>query len=68
MRKLLISILLSLTFALCSCGSVQNQVERERRWRRTTNLQLREMVDDFDTIWLLDQNSRLTEYHVDTKY
>lgn len=68
MRKLLLSILICLTFALCSCGTVQTQVERERRWRRCTNLQLRGLVDDFDYIWMVDRNAWTTEYHVDAKY
>ena len=65
---MLLSILLGLTFVLSSCGTIQTQTDRERRWRRCTNLQLRAMVDDADFLMLMDRNPWMTEYHVDSKY
>ena len=64
MRSLLVFLILLAAVVLSGCGVVHTYAERERRFRTTTELQARMIVDDFDSIWLYDRPSYLTYWYV----
>lgn len=63
MKNLVVVLLLSLTTLVGCSGLVQNGAERGRRYVNITKLQTKMAVDDWDTIWLYDRSSRLTQWH-----
>ena len=63
MKNVLIVLVLLAGAFLTGCGLTDSLEERERRYSQITDLQLRMLVDDWDYVWLMDQNSNLTEFH-----
>ena len=55
---------LLLVGVLSGCGWYSTSQERQRRYSETTNLNLRESVDDWDYFWLADRPSYLTYWNV----
>ena len=47
------------------CTSAESFDEHARRLWLTTDLQARNMVEDWDYIWLNDHSSRLSDWHMD---
>lgn len=67
MRKLLsILLLLALAVSLSGCTMTQTPAERHRRIVNNWDIQLRQMGDDWDYMWLLDRPPHLSQYHVRT--
>ena len=64
MKKLLIVLVLLLGGAMIGCdGMIQTSRERQLRNKQIRDVQYRQLVDDWDTLWLYEHNSRLTEWH-----
>ena len=46
----------------CGAGVVRTQAERMNVYRQTLDMDLRQIADDWDTIWLADRQYRLTRW------
>ena len=64
MRKLCILMALCVVFGLflAGCGTVDSFSERNRRYAQITGVQMRQAVDDWDTFWLMDHSTRLSQW------
>ena len=64
MRKgVLFGILIGLSFlAGCSSGVVRSGPERVNMYKHSFNMDFRQVADDWDSIWLLDHQCRLTPW------
>jgi hypothetical protein len=56
---LLIGLALS---AGCGPGVVKTSAERMNTYRQTLDLDMRQLADDWDTLWLADRQYRLTRW------
>jgi len=63
MKKLLLLLILCAASAVGGCSLNQDSKERQRRMANISDLQMRMLVDDWDHIWLMERNSRLTQWH-----
>jgi hypothetical protein len=66
MRK---SVLFALVVGLavlagCGPGVVKTPAERVNAFRESVNMDLRQLADDWDTLWLVDRQYRLTRWQV----
>lgn len=68
MKKFFLLLLLVIGPALAGCGNnsgmVESSEERNRRLTAVSDINERQLVDDWDEFWLYDQNLKLTEWHV----
>ena len=65
MRTALLVMLLSAVGALAGCAGVVRTVqERENMIRRSIEMDLHQLADDWDTLWLQDRQYRLTRWHI----
>ena len=46
----------------CGPGVVKTKAERVNVFRETVDMDLRQMADDWDTIWLVNRQYRLTRW------
>jgi len=46
----------------CGPGVVKTQAERKNTYREVFNMDMRQMADDWDAIWLADRQYRLTRW------
>ena len=58
----LLCVFLAGLIAGCS-GVADDSGTRWRRYKQITADHSRQFVDDWDTLWLMDHNLRLSEYH-----
>lgn len=66
MKKTIIALFLSLFLGalLAGCSGVADSgSDRGRRHKRIIDSNMRQSIDDWDYIMLLDRNSRLTDYN-----
>jgi hypothetical protein len=63
MMKTAILLVLLLAVTLTGCTVMESPADRGRRYANITEMNLRMMGDDWDTIWLYDHNSRLSRWH-----
>ncbi|MBI5724317.1 MAG: hypothetical protein HZA50_10200 [Planctomycetes bacterium] len=63
MKNLILTLALCMAGLLGGCGLVDTYQQRERRYAVVTDQDFRQMIDDWDCLWLYDRNMRLTEYH-----
>lgn len=64
MRKLAILVAGLLGVAVTGCnGVVKNYDERMNTYGQALDMDLRQMVDDWDKVWLADRQYRLTRWH-----
>ena len=63
MARLMIVAVLSLVSLIAGCGTVETAGQRNRRISHIADMQSRMLVDDIDTILLLDQNTRLSRWN-----
>lgn len=64
MRKLIILGLFVGVTALSGCnGVVKSYDDRKNQYSRTMDYDFRQLVDDWDAIWLADRQYRLTQWH-----
>ncbi len=68
MARLMIIAVLSLASFVAGCGMVETADQRNRRISHIAAMQSRMMVDDIDTILLLDENTRLTRWNAYVGY
>jgi hypothetical protein len=66
MRKcLLVGFLVGLSLLVgCGAGVVKTPAERVNAFRESAAMDLRQLVDDWDTLWLVDRQYRLTRWQV----
>ena len=65
MKKLFMLLVIAIGMSsLTGCATlVETPVERDRRICNITEINLKGMVSDWDTLWLADRNTLLTEWH-----
>ncbi len=63
MKKLLAAILIVAGSFLIGCTVTETAQERNVRLKQVTDLNSRMLVEDWDTFWLYDNNSRLSQWH-----
>lgn len=65
MKKFLLSLVLftGLLVGLTGCTVVETPEEHSRRLGVQLEIQMREIVEDFDYVWLFERESRLTMWH-----
>jgi len=67
-KKILLLLVLFVSTLLAGCGRnegmVDNRAERNRRLAVIMDMNERQIVDDWDEFWLVDQNCKLTGWSV----
>ena len=64
MKKLFMLCLLVIGMSLTGCATmVETPVERDRRILGAAEINLKGMVSDWDTLWLAERETLLTEWH-----
>jgi len=63
MKKFLLWLVLCLGSLLAGCGTLDSYSEREQRYNSWGDLNARQFVDDWDYFWLVERNSRLSQWH-----
>jgi hypothetical protein len=63
MMKTAILLMLILAVTLTGCTVMETPTQRCQRHGSITELNLRMMGDDWDSIWLYDHNSQLSRWH-----
>jgi hypothetical protein len=63
MMKTAILLVLILAVTLTGCTVMETPAQRCRRYGNVSELYLRMVGDDWDSIWLYDHNSRLSQWH-----
>ena len=46
----------------CGSGVVNTKADRVNAFRQSVDMDLRQMADDWDTLWLVDRQYRLTRW------
>ena len=66
MRKgVLLGLLIGLSvLAGCGHGVVRTKGERVNAYRQSINMDIRQLGDDWDTLWLIDRQYRLTRWQL----
>jgi transcription termination factor Rho len=67
-RALIAAILFFLVTFFAGCTMVETADQRNRRVSHVLDMDTRMMVQDLDTILLLDHNTRLTRWHAYVGY
>ncbi len=66
MKKLILLLILVVGPVLAGCsnnsGMVDSSEERNRRLSAVSDINERQVVDDWDEFWLYDQNIKLSEW------
>jgi hypothetical protein len=64
MRKgVLVGMLIGLSVLVgCGSGVVKSRAERVNAFRQSVDMDLHQMADDWDTIWLVNRQYRLTRW------
>jgi len=62
---LLVGVLIGLLAVLGGCGQgvVMTKAERWNSFRESVDMDLRQLADDWDTLWLADRQYRLTRWY-----
>ena len=68
MRNVLLLLLIVSLALLAGCTMVETPSEHARRMVNVMDLNMRMAAEDLDYILLLDQNSRMNQWHVRTGY
>lgn len=65
MRNLLLLTLIVCGCAIsgCTSGVAKTPGDRANAYQRAFNMDMRQMADDWDKIWLADRQYRLTRYY-----
>ncbi len=66
MKKLLVMFVLTLSVALGGCTMTETVTERHSRINQIWEIQMRQMVEDWDYLWLIDKPTYLNAHHVRT--
>lgn len=62
MKKFLMALVMFVGL-LSGCTVTETAEEHARRQNVQLEIQLREMVEDFDYVWLFERESRMTMWH-----
>jgi len=68
MKKLLVVLFICVAITFSGCGLVQTAEERNRRLTLGANLQMRSIIDDFDSLILWEQPCQMSQYHIEAGY
>ena len=63
MRKLFILVALVGLAAVSGCGVTRSSAEIRNIAKQSIDMDMRQMVDDWNMLWLIDHQSRLTRWH-----
>ena len=66
MNRLIALVLVACAALVASqggCSQTQSYEEREHIWARTTEMDLRQLVEDIDYLMLMDRPTRLSRWH-----
>lgn len=62
-RGVLFGLMIGLAFVMgCSAGVVKSGPERVNSFRHSVDMDFRQIVDDWDTLWMVDRQYRLTPW------
>lgn len=66
MRKsVLFGLLVGISILVgCGAGVVKTKAERVNAFRESVDMDLRQLADDWDTLWLIDRQYRLTRWQI----
>jgi hypothetical protein len=64
MKKLLVLLLLCLAFVVTGCTMSESATEAHRRRMNIVDVQMREMAEDWDVLWLMDRPTELNAHHL----
>ena len=64
MKKLFVMLLLSMAFLLTGCTMSESASEAHRRRMNIVDVQMHEMAEDWDVLWLMDRPSELNATHI----
>ena len=64
MRKcVILGMMISLSFlAGCGNGVVTTKADRTNAFKQSVDMDIRQMADDWDSLWLVDRQYRLTRW------
>jgi len=68
MKKLCILMIMTLSSLFAGCTLMDSAPQRARRQLLTTDLLMREALDDWDYIWLYERNSYMNPWHARIGY
>ena len=60
---ILVVIFLIAGFLVSGCTLTETAAERRRRINQITELQMKMLVEDWDYFWLVERNTRTTQWH-----
>ncbi len=63
MRKLVILVAIVGLASVAGCGMTRSSQEIRNVAKQTLNMDMRQLVDDWNMLWLADRQSRLTRWH-----
>ncbi|MFQ5805697.1 MAG: hypothetical protein ACE5I3_04520 [Phycisphaerae bacterium] len=64
-RCVLFGLLIGLSVLMgCGPGVVKTKAERVNAFREGLDLDMRQMADDWDTLWLVNRQYRLTRWQI----
>ena len=66
MKMLVVTLLLSLGLSFAGCTMSETAPERRRRIANNWNIQLHQLVEDWDYLMLMDRPTQLNASHVRT--
>ena len=61
-RLVLIFLAVGIGLSIFGCGTTKSYAERERAYQVITDQEFRQLIDDFDTFWLMDRPARLSRW------
>ena len=66
MKRLLVLLMLSLAFLAGGCTMSESAPEAHRRRMNVVDIQMHQLAEDWDVLWLMDRPTRLNAHHVRT--
>lgn len=63
-KRMLIGVLVSVVVLTGCNGMVKSYEDRENSYARSLDSDMRRLADDFDALWLVDRQSRLTRWEL----
>jgi hypothetical protein len=64
MKKLFALLLVSMAFLVSGCTMSESATEAHRRRMNICDVQMRELAEDWDVLWLMDRPSELNATHI----
>jgi hypothetical protein len=64
MKRLIVLLMLCVAFLVSGCTMAESASEAHRRRMNIVDVQMHELAEDWDVLWLMDRPSELTPYHI----